>query len=103
MSGPVSAVLAEFHAGATSLHEIAERTGLPREVVSAAADQLVRLGRLEARQLSSGCPTGGCGTCASGTDDGQAGCGASGPSRTRSGPVLVELRVRRNETPPPAS
>ena len=93
--GPLRAVLGELSSGAHSLDEVAERTGLARETVSAAVDQLVRMGRLEARELAIGCPDGGCGSCASGQVDGSAGCGASGPAATRSGPVLVTIGVRR--------
>ncbi|MCE1178075.1 MAG: FeoC-like transcriptional regulator [Micrococcales bacterium] len=92
---PLSAVLAAFEAGAESLDDVSRRTGLDRDVVSAAVDQLVRMGRIDARELAIGCPSGGCGSCASGTSDGQAGCGADGPSGTRSGPVLVTLSLRR--------
>ena len=49
----------------------------------------------EAKELAMGCPGGGCGSCASGLADGSAGCGASGPSATRSGPVLVQLSLRQ--------
>lgn len=97
MSGPLSAVLAALDEGAGSLDEVARRTGLSRDVVSAGVDHLVRLGRLETRELGSGCPTGGCGSCASGTTDGAAGCGSSGPSASRRGPVLVEIRMPRRD------
>lgn len=94
MSGPLSAVLGALDDGAGSLDEVARRTGLSRDVVSAGVDHLVRMGRLETRELGSGCPTGGCGSCASGTVDGAAGCGSAGPTAGRRGPVLVEIRVR---------
>lgn len=90
---PLSAVLGAVHAGARSRAEIGERTGLRRDAVDTAIDLLVRRGRLEARELASGCPTGGCGGCASG-DHGAPGCGAGGPSPRRAGPVLVQLTVR---------
>ncbi|WP_289032688.1 FeoC-like transcriptional regulator [uncultured Arsenicicoccus sp.] len=93
--GPLQQVLAAFGSGARSLDEISRRTGLSRASVDAAVDHLVRMGRVEARELAAGCPDGGCGTCASGSADGDAGCGADGPSRRRSGPVLVELTLRR--------
>ncbi|MGN6330080.1 MAG: FeoC-like transcriptional regulator [Motilibacteraceae bacterium] len=93
--GPLRAVLDAFDAGAASLADVAHRTGLDRDVVDAAVDHLVRLGRLSAQQLAVGCPPSGCGGCASGTADGAAGCGADGPSAVRSGPVLVALSVRR--------
>ncbi len=95
-AGPLTKVLAAFEAGADGFDDIVRRTGLRRDVAEAAVDHLVRMGRLEARSLSVGCPTGGCGTCASGRADGTAGCGAAGPSTARRGPVLVALRLRRD-------
>lgn len=94
-AGPASRVLAALDAGAPSLAEVSLRTGLSRDVVDAAVDHLVRLGRLEARTLANGCPESGCGSCASGGADGSPGCGADGAGGRRSGPVLVTLRVRR--------
>lgn len=96
--GPLSAVLAAFQEGATSLAAVAERTGLSPEVVGASVDHLVRLGRLESRELTSGCPSGGCGSCASAAGDGLPGCGAPGPGVDRRGPVLVALSVRRPQS-----
>ncbi|HET8601976.1 MAG TPA: FeoC-like transcriptional regulator [Segeticoccus sp.] len=93
-ASPSRAVLDAFAAGATSVDQVAGRTGLSADVVRTAVDQLVRLGRMDAKELTVGCPDGGCGSCASGTADGGAGCGASGPSMRRSGPVLVSLAVR---------
>lgn len=90
---PLSAVLGAFADGAGSLSEVARRTGLDRDLVDASVEHLVRMGRLQAGTLSTGCPDGGCGSCASG-DDGSAGCGSSGPSAARSGPVLVTLGLR---------
>lgn len=95
MSGPLSAVLSAFAAGARSIDEVARRTGLSRQVVDAAVEHLVRTGAIEARELAIGCPDSGCGSCASGRADGSPGCGAPGPSTTRSGPVLVTLSLRR--------
>lgn len=93
--GPLRQVLAAFASGASSLDAISRATGLSRSSVDAAVDHLVRMGRIEARELAAGCPDGGCGSCASGSADGDAGCGADGPSRRRSGPVLVQLTLRR--------
>lgn len=95
VGGPLSAVLESFAAGVHSLADVAARTGLSRDTVDAAVEHLVRTGRLEARQLAIGCPDAGCGWCASGESDGAPGCGADGPSRQRSGPVLVALSLRR--------
>jgi len=95
VSGPLTRVLDAFGAGAASLAEVEAATGLSADVVSASVDHLVRLGRVDAELLSMGCPTGGCGTCASGTTEGAAGCGAPGPSLRRRGPALVALTLRR--------
>ena len=79
--GPLTAVLAAFEEGAHSLAEVAQRCDLPLDTVRAAVDHLVRLGRLEARELPIGCPPSGCGSCAH--------------SVPRSGPVLVAISVAR--------
>ena len=94
MSSPLSSVLAAFEAGAPSRAAVARSTGLRADVVDAAIEHLLRMGRLDAKELSTGCPTGGCGSCASGVDDAP-GCGSSGASPTRSGPALVQLSVGR--------
>lgn len=95
MSGsPLRSVLAAFEDGARSRTDVAASTGLRRDVVDAAIEHLLRMGRLDAKELAVGCPDGGCGSCASGHGDAP-GCGASGPSARRSGPVLVTLSVRR--------
>lgn len=93
--GPLSAVLAAFAAGAHSLDEVAARSGRPLDVVRAAVEHLVRAGRIDARELSVGCPAAGCSGCASGTAGGAAGCGAPGPSARRPGRVLVTLSLHR--------
>ena len=93
--GPLRAVLAAFDAGAYSFGEVATRCDLPLDMVRACVDHLVRMGRLDAEELAIGCPTGGCGSCASGADAGTAGCGSRAPSSRRSGPVLVAISVRR--------
>jgi hypothetical protein len=89
-AGPLSAVLAELTAGAPTLDDVARRTGLGRDVVGAAVDQLVRLGRVSSSTLSTGCPDTGCGGCAT------TGCGSRGtPAPAGRRPVLVALTVRR--------
>lgn len=93
-SSPLRSVLAAFAGGAHSRADVARASGLRADVVDAAIEQLVRMGRLEAKELSMGCPGGGCGSCATGIGD-VPGCGAAGASPTRSGPVLVQLTVRR--------
>ena len=92
--GPLTAVLAAFDTGAHSLAEVGDRCGLAPDIVRASVDHLVRMGRLEAKELAIGCPPGGCRSCASGAGDGSAGCGTSAPSGRRPGPVLVALSVR---------
>lgn len=96
-ASPLRAVLTAMRAGTGTVDGVARATGLSGQVVRAAMDQLVRLGRVEASPLTTGCPADGCGTCPSGVaaEDEAAtapGCG-SGP-RTRSGPVAIALRVR---------
>ena len=95
-AGPLTSVLAAIDAGSHSLGEVATRCDLPLDTVRACVDHLVRMGRLDAEELAIGCPTSGCGSCASGTDAGTAGCGARAPSSRRSGPVLVAISVRRH-------
>jgi hypothetical protein len=59
VSGPLTQILEAFGAGATSLAEVARRTGLTDDVVRAGVDHLVRIGRLQASELAQGCPGGG--------------------------------------------
>jgi hypothetical protein len=88
---PLRAVLAELEAGAPTLDEVARRTGLDRDVVGAAVDHLVRLGRVSSSTLSTSCPDDGCGACPAGN-----GCDAQGaPAPSGRRPVLVALSVRR--------
>ncbi|HYN29870.1 MAG TPA: winged helix-turn-helix domain-containing protein [Dermatophilaceae bacterium] len=93
---PLTAVLAALDGGARSLDEVARRTGLSSTVVRAAVEHLVRAGLLETRELAMACPSGGCGTCASGTVEGTAGCGADAPAARRTGPALVTIGRRRS-------
>jgi hypothetical protein len=93
VSAPLRSVLDAFGSGARSRHQLCRATGLSTDMVDAALDHLVRMGRLEARELSTGCPGGGCGSCASGVD-GAPGCGAPAASSQRRGPVLVQLTLR---------
>lgn len=95
-ASPLRAVLDALTAGEPTLDAVARRTGLPGDVVRAAVDQLIRLGRVETSSLSLGCAPGpdggGCGSCPSGGDPAggggrSTGCGA--------GPALVTLSVRR--------
>lgn len=92
-TGAVSGVLSALEGGAATVHEAAHRAGVSRELAELAIDTLIRMGRIDATTLATGCPIGGCRTCASGVAD-QPGCGASAPSAARQGPVLVALRLR---------
>lgn len=93
VTGPLRRVLAAIEGGAGSLAEVERATGLSRDVVAASVDHLVRLGRLEARRLASGCPAGGCAACVAGTPQ-DAACDTAS-----AGPGLVALTVRREPTP----
>lgn len=98
--GPLRAVLAAVDGGAGTLTELSRRTGLDREMVSAAVEHLERAGQLTATVLAAGCPSGGCGSCATAQVDGPGGsaapgCGSAAPDPGRRGPVLVAFsRVR---------
>jgi len=87
---PTRAVLAQIEHGATSVDEIASRTGLDVGVVGLAIDRLVASGHLTSERLVGGCPDAGCGACPSGRD-GRPGCGATGAGAPGAGPVLVTL------------
>ena len=94
--GPLRLVLDAFRAGCSTESQIAAATSLSDEMVRAAIDHLVRTGDVTAKSLAMGCPSGGCGSCASGDTSGavsQPGCGAAGPSTSRQGPVLVALTL----------
>ena len=97
MSGvrPLNAALDAFEQGASTIDEIAVRTGLTRDVVVASVGHLRRMGRIEATEMVAGCPSGGCGSCALAHGDATPGCGAFDPSPQRRGPVLVQLSLRR--------
>jgi hypothetical protein len=88
-SGPGSLreVLDAFAAGATSTHDIGLRTGLDRELVGIAVDQLVALGLLTRDSVGGGCPDGGCTGCGAPTGNG---CSTPGP-----GGGLVTLSLSR--------
>ena len=86
MSSPLRTVLDAVTAGARSRAELRASTGLRPDLLDAALEHLVRMGRLESTALGTGCPTDGCGSCASGIGD-EPGCGKP------SGPVLVQLSL----------
>jgi hypothetical protein len=91
-TAPLTAVLDAFAADATSVDDLARRTGLARTVVEAAVHHLVRLGYLQSEAISAGCPTSGCGACPAGRDD-RPGCGAfTGPGGSAG---LVALSLTR--------
>ncbi len=54
MSSPLRSVLTAFEDGARSRTDVASRTGLRRDVVDAAIDHPLRIGRLDPCALSSG-------------------------------------------------
>lgn len=95
-AGPLSRVLLALEAGATSRAALARHTGLDAELVDAALVHLVRLGRVRADALGSGCPSEGCGRCPSGRADGVPGCVLRGPAASAS-LVAVTLVQRRPE------
>jgi hypothetical protein len=87
------AVLAELTAGTSTLDEVSRRTGLGRDVVQAAVQHLVRLGRVTAQTLSMTCADAGCGGCPASS------CGSRDrPAPAGRRPTLVALSVR-----PPAA
>ncbi len=91
--GPLRRVVVALEAGARDRADLAEVTGLDRDVVDAALDHLTRLGRVRVERLAGGCPDLGCGACSSGRADGRAGCGAAAPAPS-AGPVAITLTRR---------
>ncbi len=92
--GPLRAVLDALGQGRHTRADLARATGLSPDVVDAALEHLVRIGRVRAEHLGGGCPSSGCGGCASGRADASAGCGAPGPASSR-GPIALTLVERR--------
>ncbi len=95
MSGPLSTVLAELAAGTPTVAEMVRRSGLDESVLRAAIDHLVREGRVDARELSMGCPDSGCGGCASATAAGTPGCGLAAPVPGRRAGLVTLALTRR--------
>jgi hypothetical protein len=62
--GPLRTVLAAVESGAATVADVAQRTGLDRDVVAAAIQYLVRTGRVGTASLTSACPSTACGGCA---------------------------------------
>lgn len=90
---PLAAVLAAFQGGAASVAEVRLRTGLDHDVVDAAVEHLVRMGRLERSAVDLGCVGDGCDSCpASGVG---AGCDTAGRHRRgrRSGEAVAADEV----------
>lgn len=75
-----------MQSGAHQRSDVVRETGLPADVVDAAIDHLVRIGRLTAQPLSSGCPAGGCSGCGS-----PSGHGCSDAAARTPGPVLISI------------
>lgn len=88
---PLTAILRAFEEGASSPAEVARRTGLTMDTVSAGVAHLVRVGRLTAEKFSLGCPPQGCGGCAAARGDGSCASGAEPVA----GRPLVALTLRR--------
>lgn len=93
-AGPLRVVLDALGHGGHTRADLAHATGLSRDVVDAALEHLVRIGRVRAEDLGGACPSAGCGGCPSGRADASAGCGAPGPASSR-GPVALTLAERR--------
>ncbi len=92
--GPLRGVLAALELGRHTRADLARATGLSPDVVDAALEHLVRIGRVRAEHLGAACPSSGCGGCVSGRADASAGCGAPGPASSR-GPIALTLVERR--------
>ncbi len=89
---PLAAVVEAFASGASSLAEVESVTGLDPDIVSAAVDHLVRAGRIEAKLLTVGCPSGGCNGCALAASDGAPACSPQASVPGRRGLVALSLR-----------
>lgn len=92
--GPLRAVLTALDGGAGDLGEVAARTGLDRELVTAAVAHLIRSGYLQAEQLGTGCPATGCSGCGSYAAPGlirSGGCAGDTTSADGRGPVLITI------------
>ncbi|WAL67988.1 FeoC-like transcriptional regulator [Amycolatopsis cynarae] len=90
-AGPLRAVLTAMEGGAPSVEAVVRVTDLSRDVVEAALDHLVRMGRVSAAELASGCTSGGCGACPL-SAKGQPGCDTRG---ARPSPITFTLRRPR--------
>ena len=61
--GSLREVLNAFTSGARTVDDIGSRSGLDRELVQVAIDQLVTLGLVAREQSSTRCPRTACGGC----------------------------------------
>ena len=93
-TGALGDVLREFTRGAATTDEIARTTGLDRELVAVALDELVALGLVTRESMSSGCPDGACGGCPAPT-----GHGCRALAATPRGGVVTLSLSRRPPTP----
>ena len=75
-TSPLTDVLLAVHSGALTTGEVAQRTGLDADVVSAAVEHLARIGRIEV--LGAGSPCGGAGDACGGCALSGGGCAQSG-------------------------
>ena len=94
-TGPLRRVMAELESGTPTLAEVARKLDLDEQVVRAAVDHLVRVGRIEAKELSLGCPASGCGSCASASPEGTPGCGLPAPMPGRRAGLVTLTLTRR--------
>jgi hypothetical protein len=83
--GGLAEVLEAFRAGVSSTDDISRVTGLDRDLVDVALEQLTSLGLVTRSSMASGCPEGGCGGCPAPTGHG---CGTA---TTRGGLVTLTL------------
>lgn len=89
VSGTLRDILDAFTRGLCTTHDIRSTTGLDRELVEIALDQLTVLGLVTRDSTNSGCPGGGCNSCNTPIDYR---CATPGDARHRG---LVTLRLIR--------
>ncbi|MGW1076288.1 FeoC-like transcriptional regulator [Streptomyces sp. NPDC002537] len=76
--------------GSVRLDDIARRLGLAPDEVASMVDYWVHRGELTREEVGGGCPSGGCGGCASVSS-----CGTGTSLRKRKGPLLLTIRPAR--------
>ncbi len=91
---PLAAVLAAFAGGAVSTAEVRLRTGLDDEVVAAAVEHLIRMGRLERSVVDLGCAADSCESCPAGRHGSgcEAACLPGGPDADAAGHEMANHR-----------